>query len=64
MGILSAAEFSVRSTVHKLKDYILGQLIFGQDMIILIEHTANWKLVRQSKQAQIIYNIVCEHKIE
>ena len=36
MGIVAIAAFAVSSTVHKLKGYTLGQLVFGRDMILQI----------------------------
>ena len=53
MGILAAAEFSIRSTTNRKKCYSPGQLIFGRDMIILIKHGVDWELTRQRKQTQI-----------
>ena len=52
-GILSAAEFEIRSTTNRKKGYSPGQLIFGHDMILLIKHRVNWELIRQQKQTQI-----------
>ena len=63
MGILSAAEFSVRSTVHKLKGYTPVQLLFDGDIIILIKHTANQKLIHQHKQEHINYDNVHKYTI-
>ena len=59
--ILSAAAFEVRSTKNRLKYYSPGQLVFGCGIIIPIEHTVNWEIIRQRKQTQInkdnIYDI-------
>ena len=41
MGILAAVVFSLRSTYHQTKRKILVQLIFGQDMILTINHIEN-----------------------
>ena len=41
-GILSAAEFEIISTTDSQKGYSLGQLIFGHDMILPVEHTVDW----------------------
>ena len=51
--ILDSAEFENFSTKKRLKGYILGQLLFGRDMIILIKNKADWELIRQLKQTQI-----------
>ena len=49
MGILAAAAFSVRSTYHMTKGKILGQLVFGRDMILPINHILDWIYIRQRK---------------
>ena len=41
-GILDAAAFAIFSTTNRQKGYILGQLIFGRDMILPIKHTVGW----------------------
>ena len=56
MGILAAAVFVLHYTVHTIKGYNTVQMLFGHDMILPIEHISNWKLICQSKQAQIIYD--------
>ena len=61
MVILSAAVFVVHYTVHTLKGYNTVQLLFCHDMILPIEHISNWKLIRQSNQAQIIYDNLCKN---
>ena len=50
---LDAKEFVIISTTKRLKFYSLGQLIFGRDMIIPIQHKVDWELICQLKQAQI-----------
>ena len=62
LGILYAAAFVILSTTNNLKVYSPGQLIFGRDMIILIKHTADWELIRQRKQAEIIKYSIQENK--
>ena len=52
-GILDAAEFSIRPTTNRLKCYILGQLLFGCDMILLIKYKVDWELIRQKNQTKI-----------
>ena len=46
MGILAAAAFSVRSTSHCNKQKNPIQLVFGQDMILSINHIENWRYIR------------------
>ena len=53
MGNLSAAAFVIFSTTNWQKGYSMGLLIFGCDMILLIENTLDWELIRQRKQTQI-----------
>ena len=42
LGILVEAEFAVCSTTNTLKVYIIGELVSVHDMIIPIQHTADW----------------------
>ena len=58
LGILAAAAFVIPSKTNRQKIYSPGQLIFGRDIIILIEHTVDLELTRQKNQTQIDkYNI-------
>ena len=61
MGILSAAAFVVISMYHTTKGKSPGQIVFGQDMILPINHVADWRYIRQSKQAQIDKDVICEN---
>ena len=40
-GILDAAAFAIFSTTNRQKNYSLGKLIFGRDMIFPIKHTVD-----------------------
>ena len=53
MGILDTAAFAVQSTYHNKKYKILGQLVFGRDMILTINHVADWRYICKCKQKQI-----------
>ena len=53
MGILAEDAFVIRSTYHRTKGKIPGQIVFDQDMILPINHILDWKYIRQSKQEQI-----------
>ena len=53
MGILATAAFAVRSTNHRTKDKSPGQLVFGRDIILPINHVADWRYIYQCKQTQI-----------
>ena len=49
LGILDAASFTMFSETNMLKDYSMGQLVFGCDMITPIKHKVDWELIRQKK---------------
>ena len=55
-GILSATAFAIRATYHTTLQKSPGQLVFGHDMILNIEHRANWEYIRACKQALINKN--------
>jgi transposase InsO family protein len=55
-GILSATAFAVRSTYHTTLRATPGQLVFGRDMILNIQHIANWKAIQDHKQMIINKN--------
>ena len=38
MGILAASYFAVQSTYHRTKQKSPGELVFGRDMILQINH--------------------------
>ena len=63
MGLLSAAAFAVRSTYHTTKDKNPGELVFGQDMILPINHVVERKYGRQRKQTQIEHDVIQENAI-
>ena len=60
MGILVAMAFAVRDTHHRTKQKSRVQLVSGRDMILPINHLANWRLIRQRKQAQIDKDVIRE----
>ena len=61
-GILSATAFAVRSTYHTTLQATPGQLVFGRDMILNIQHTANWKAIKDRKQQIIKKNNLRENR--
>ena len=61
MGILDTSAFAVQSTYHRAKDKSLGQSVFGRDMILTINHLADWRYIRQRKQTQINKDIAHEN---
>jgi len=61
-GIISATAFAVRATYHTTLQKTPGQLVFGRDMILNIEHQANWELIRARKQQIIQKNNIRENE--
>ena len=55
-GVLSAVAFAIRSTYHTTLQKTPGQLVFGRDMILNVQHTANWEYIRSRKQKIIDKN--------
>ena len=62
-GILSATAFAIRSTLHTTMRKTPGQLVFGRDMILNIQHEANWEYIKQRKQNLIDKNNQRENAI-
>ena len=52
-GILVLTALGICSTTNRLKCYSPEQLVFFRDMILLIKHMLDWKLIRQQNQTQI-----------
>jgi len=61
-GILSAVAFAIRSTYHTTLMKTPGQLVFGRDMLLNVQHTANWEFIRKRKQHLIDKNNELENK--
>ena len=55
-GIFATTSFAVKSTYHTTLQKTPGQLVFGRDMILNIQHVANWELIRERKQKLINNN--------
>ena len=60
-GILAAAAFVIQSTTNRLKGYSPGQLEFGRDMTLSIEHKVVWELISQRKKTKINKDNICEN---
>ena len=45
--ILAAEVFAIHSTENGLKVYSLFQLLFRSDIILLVRHKMDWKLIHQ-----------------
>ena len=52
-GTLSAVAFAVRATIHITLQKTPAQLVFGRDMILNVNHVANWEHIKQRKQALV-----------
>jgi transposase InsO family protein len=52
-GILAAVAFVLRSTYHMTLQAMPGQLVFGRDMVLNVQHLTDWTAIKARKQ-QII----------
>jgi len=48
--------FAIRATYHTTLRKTPGQLVFGRDMILNVQDTANWEYIRSRKQKLINKN--------
>ena len=55
-GIISAVSFAIRSTIHTTTQKTPAQLVFGRDMILNVQHIADWQHIKERKQALINKN--------
>ena len=55
-GILAATAFAIRATIHTTLKKTPAQLIFGRDMLINMQHIANWEYIKKRKQDLINKN--------
>jgi hypothetical protein len=53
-GILAAVAFALRSTYHTTLQVTPGQLVFGRDMVLNVQHLTDWTAIKACKQ-QIIH---------
>jgi hypothetical protein len=56
-GILTAVAFALRSTYHTTLQAMPGQLVFGRDMVLNVQHLTDWTAIKARKQ-QIICKII------
>ena len=61
LGILAAAAFAMCSMYHTTLCMTPGQLIFGRDMILNMQHLADWTTIKARKQQLICKNIIIEN---
>ena len=55
-GILVAVAFALRSTYHMTLQAMPGQLIFGRDMVLNVQHLTDWTVIKARKQQIICKN--------
>jgi hypothetical protein len=55
-GILVAVAFALRSTYHTTLQATPGQLIFGRDMVLNVQHLTDWTAIKACKQPTIHKN--------
>ena len=60
MGILAAEAFVVQSMYHSTKN-ITGQLVFGIDMTLPINHAADFRYIHKHKQTQLEKDTIREN---
>jgi hypothetical protein len=53
-GILAAIAFALKSTYHTTLQAMLGQLMFGRDMVLNVQHLTDLTVIKACKQ-QIIH---------
>ena len=59
--ILAAVASKVCFTCHRTKGKSPSHLVFGRDMILPINHAADWRYICQRKQAQINKDAIHEN---
>jgi hypothetical protein len=55
-GILAAIAFALRSTYHMTLQATPGQLVFGRDMVLNVQHFTDWTTIKARKQQIICKN--------
>jgi hypothetical protein len=60
-GILVAVAFALRSTYHTTLQAMPGQLVFGRDMVLNVQHLTDWTVIKACKQQTIHKNIRIEN---
>jgi len=53
-GLVANAAFALRATIHSTLNASPAQLVFGRDMIIHTNDTANWHILRQRQQNRML----------
>jgi hypothetical protein len=53
IGILAAVTFALHSTYHTTLHAMPGQLVFGRDMVLNVQHWADWTAIKAHKEQLI-----------
>ena len=53
---LAAAAFAIRSTLHTILKATPAQLVFGRDMLLPVQFTADWAAIQAMKQKEVNRN--------
>jgi hypothetical protein len=56
-----AVAFALRSTYHMTLQAMPGQLVFGRDMVLNVQHLAHWTVITARKQQIIRKNNLIEN---
>jgi hypothetical protein len=60
-GILAATAYALRATIHTTLRATPGQLVFGRDMVLPIQHKVDWTAIKARKQELIRKNNLAEN---
>jgi hypothetical protein len=58
---LAAAAFAIRSTFHTVLRASPAQLVFGRNMLLPIQFKADWALIHENKQRQMMTDNNCKN---
>ena len=61
-GVLAAAMWATRATVHTTLQATPMQLVFGRDAVLNIKFQVNWKYIKERKEKLILKNNERENK--
>ena len=61
--LLHEIAWSIRSTHHTTNKVLLGQLVFGRDMLFDIQYTPDWDKIAEQKQNKINKSSFARRKI-
>ena len=61
-GVLAAAMWATRATIHTTLQATPMQLVFGRDAVLNIKFQVNWKYIKERKEKLILKNNERENK--